>query len=105
MNERTIFLEALDKDDPNQRSAFLDSACAGDDALRQRVEALLKSDAEAGSFLGKLAPERVAQELAMLPPIDETQTQTPGSGQPAEDLGFLTRCDKPNVLGRLGHYD
>ena len=28
MNERSIFLEALDKEDPAQRSAFLDTACA-----------------------------------------------------------------------------
>jgi len=33
MNERSIFLEALDKDDPTQRSAFLDTACAGDAAF------------------------------------------------------------------------
>jgi hypothetical protein len=49
----------------SQRSSFLDEACAGDDALRRRVEALLKSHVEAGSFLGKLAPERVAEELAI----------------------------------------
>src|SRR5262245_54694429 len=105
MNERSIFLEALDKDDPNQRSAFLDTACAGDDALRQRVEALLNSHLEAGSFLGKLAPERVAEDLAMLPPIDETQAQASDDDQLAEDLEFLTPTKKTNVLGSLGHYD
>jgi hypothetical protein len=67
----------LDKDDPTQRSAFLDTACAGDDALRQRVEALLKSHLEAGSFLGKLAPERVAEELAMQQAADRTRDETP----------------------------
>src|SRR5512138_732876 len=105
MNERTIFLEALDTADLTQRSAFLDTACAGDEALRQRVEALLHSHQEAGSFLGKLAPQRVAEELAMLPATGETQTQVNGHEKPGEDLGFLAPSDKPNVLGRLGHYD
>src|SRR5262245_36475552 len=63
MNERSIFLDALDQADPTQRSAYLDQACAGDAALRQRVEALLKTHAEAGGFLDKLAQERVAEEL------------------------------------------
>jgi hypothetical protein len=76
MNERTIFLEALEKDDPTERSVFLDTACAGDDGLRHRVKALLKSHAEAGSFLGKLAPERVAEELANQHANDEPQGET-----------------------------
>jgi hypothetical protein len=28
MNERAIFLEALDRDDPMQRAAFVETACA-----------------------------------------------------------------------------
>jgi len=42
MNERSIFMEALDKDTLALRSAFLDETCGGDTALRQRVEALLQ---------------------------------------------------------------
>jgi eukaryotic-like serine/threonine-protein kinase len=53
MNERTLFLEALEQDDPAKRSAYLEAACAGDSALRFRVEALLKSHEGAGSFLGE----------------------------------------------------
>src|SRR5688572_33473076 len=105
MSERSIFLEALDKDDPAQRSAYLDTACAGDDVLRRRVELLLKSHAEAGSFLGKLAPERVAEEWANLHTDDETQGEAPEDDKASEDLGFLTPADKPGVLGRLAHYD
>src|SRR5205823_5681525 len=99
------FLEALDQADPTQRSAFLDKACAGDAALRQRMEALLKSHAEAGGFLDKLAPERVAEELAMQQTGEKTQGDTPGNDRAGEDLGFLSPADKPDVLGRLGHYD
>jgi hypothetical protein len=104
MSERSIFLEALDKEDPTERSTFLDTACAGDDELRQRVEALLKSHAEAGNFLGKLAPQLLAEELP-LPQTAEMQGETPANGQVNMDLGFLTPSDKTDALGRLGHYD
>jgi hypothetical protein len=105
MNERSIFLEALDKEDPIQRSAYLDTACGGDDSLRLRVEALLKSHFEAGSFLGKLAPERVADELALYQTADENQCVTPVGAPANGDLDFLLPTDKAGVLGRLGHYD
>ena len=51
MNETKIFDEALDIPNPADRAAYLARACAGDEALRQRVLALLKSHEEAGSFL------------------------------------------------------
>ena len=104
MNERSIFLEALEKEDPTQRSAFLDTACAGDDSLRQRVEELLRSHVEAGSFLGKLAPQRLAEELAIPLTAEATQPETPAEARAKVDLSFLTRPDKPDLLGRLGHY-
>src|SRR6516162_1565451 len=94
MNERSIFMEALDKQDPTQRSAFLDTACAGDDALRQRVEALLNSHIGAGSFLSKLAPQRLAEELAIERAAEETEDATPADTQADEDFGFLTPTDK-----------
>ena len=61
MNERAIFMEALDRDTPTERAAYLDEACAGDPALRERVEALLRSHEAAGDFPGKQAvPKKVA---------------------------------------------
>src|SRR5262245_55138304 len=51
MNEEAIFVEALSKGNPAQRQAFLEQACAGDEALRRRVQALLEVHARAGSFL------------------------------------------------------
>jgi serine/threonine protein kinase len=36
---------------PGQRAAYLDQACAGDAALRQHVEELLRASADAGAFL------------------------------------------------------
>src|SRR5262245_4835329 len=52
------------KRDPGQRAAFLDQACAGDEALRKEVESLLASDAQAGDFLATTALRVAAEELA-----------------------------------------
>jgi len=38
---------------PAQREGYLKGACRGDDVLRARVEALLRADAEAGSFMAQ----------------------------------------------------
>src|SRR5213080_2852768 len=45
-----VFHAALDCE-PGQLSAFLDKACAGDEVLRGKVEALLASHQRAGSFI------------------------------------------------------
>ncbi|HEY7330525.1 MAG TPA: protein kinase [Gemmataceae bacterium] len=51
MNERSLFFAVLDIDDPSERSAYLDSACAGNAALRSQVEQLLKAHHESGLFM------------------------------------------------------
>ncbi len=38
-----------------RRDAYLDTACGGDAALRQRIEALLRAHELAGTFMGSLA--------------------------------------------------
>src|SRR5262249_61605455 len=48
---KEIFLGALEKSDPGERQAYLQEACAGDRELQEQVEALLKSNDQAGSFL------------------------------------------------------
>jgi len=45
-----IFHAALDQE-PDQVGAFLDTACAGDELLRRKVEALLSSHQRAGGFI------------------------------------------------------
>ena len=47
---KEIFHAALDCE-PNQLNAFLDETCAGDEALRGNVEALLASHQQAGNFI------------------------------------------------------
>ncbi|HTU88893.1 MAG TPA: hypothetical protein VMF69_02245, partial [Gemmataceae bacterium] len=51
MNEQSLFVEALEKQDPAERAAFLDQMCAGDPALRQRLERLLQRHEQDDSFL------------------------------------------------------
>ena len=51
MQEQSIFVEALDREDPAERAAFLLQVCASDSALRQRIERLLQRHQQADSFL------------------------------------------------------
>src|SRR5215204_5073672 len=52
---------------PAGRAAFLDSACAGDAALRRDVERLIDAHERAGSFIESPAYERAAGLLAAEP--------------------------------------
>jgi serine/threonine protein kinase/Flp pilus assembly protein TadD len=51
MQEQSLFIAALEKEDPAERAAFLDRACAGDPGLRRRIERLLQRHEQSGSFL------------------------------------------------------
>jgi len=46
-----IYYQALERKSQEERTAFLDEACAGDADLRGNVEALLRSNDKAGNFL------------------------------------------------------
>jgi WD40 repeat protein/serine/threonine protein kinase len=85
MNERQIFLGVLDLEDAAMRAAYLDKVCAGNPALRQRVEELLQSHAERGSFLEVAALEQLAQNDRL--------------------LSFLAPPGAPDSLGRMDHYE
>src|SRR2546429_1378684 len=83
MSEESIFAAALEKRTPQERAAFLDAACAGDAALRRRVETLLASDERAGSFLLKPpsdvhAPATNPDSAAPSPRADDSD-EGPGS--------------------------
>lgn len=117
MSERDIFLAALDRESPTDRTTYLDEACAGDPALRRQVEALLLSHEGAGSFLGTPVAEQAATNddqadapTIFVPPA-KPESQNPngeptdaGRGGSDEPLTFLTPTDQPGRLGRLGHY-
>jgi serine/threonine-protein kinase len=51
----TILAQAVEIAAPQQRQAFVEQACGGDAALRQRVERLIANHFQAGSFLERPA--------------------------------------------------
>ena len=55
-SKHDIFNAAADLADQSERAAFLDRACAGNEALRAEIEDLLRHDADVGSFLQSRAP-------------------------------------------------
>src|SRR5262249_11593254 len=83
--ERTIFLGALDREDPAERAAYLDAVCAGKPALRQRIEELLRSHREADTFLNVPAPDALAAR--------------------GRSRAFRGPPPGPGALGRLDHYE
>jgi serine/threonine protein kinase/tetratricopeptide (TPR) repeat protein len=87
MNEREIFIAALEKDSPEDRRHFLDLACQDAAALRRRVEELLEVHARAGSYLNRpLAAPLLTGDYAQAgegPP--EAGEPKAGSGEGAGD--------------------
>jgi serine/threonine protein kinase/tetratricopeptide (TPR) repeat protein len=79
MDERSIFMAALERESASERSAYLDEACGGDTALRQRVEALLTSHQQAGSFLRIPVPERVAEKVSAPASLEEAGGDAPAT--------------------------
>jgi WD40 repeat protein/serine/threonine protein kinase len=71
MTERSVFLAVLDIDDPAERSAYLDQACADNPALRTEVEKLLEAHNKPGPFMDRPAPALVAT-------VDEPIAERPG---------------------------
>ena len=107
MGERAIFFEAVEKDDPAERAAYLDDACAGDPNLRRRIEALLQSHATVGDFLDMPAAEQLAAGSGM--PADRgfsgAGLASPERSEANVPLDFLAPSRRPDSLGRLGHYE
>ena len=58
-----LFHAALERK-PEERAAFLDEACAGDEELRKEVEALIAAHEQSVSFIEKPALEVEARLLA-----------------------------------------
>jgi eukaryotic-like serine/threonine-protein kinase len=70
----TMFGDALELGSPDAQAAYLDRACRGDAALRQRVEALLRAHDKAGRFLEGEAP---GGSTAMT--VDQPVGESPGT--------------------------
>jgi serine/threonine protein kinase/tetratricopeptide (TPR) repeat protein len=69
---KAIFLAAIDEHAPERWPAFLDQACAGDVALRARVEKLLRAQCALGSF-------HEASRSALSATIDYPIAEGPGT--------------------------
>jgi WD40 repeat protein/serine/threonine protein kinase len=94
---KALFLAALGQSTPAERARFLDRECAGEPALRGRVERLLQAHGETDHLLDQ--PLVGESETA-----GQAGTDPPGP-EPDDRLSFLTPTDAPGVLGRLDHYD
>src|SRR5437763_13661862 len=79
MTERDIFVAALQKEDPAERQAYLDEACAGQPELRRQVEDLLRLHEGAGSFLEKPAAESPATGAVQDAPEHTPSPEAPGA--------------------------
>jgi serine/threonine protein kinase len=97
----TIFGDALERKSPQDRAAYLDEACRHDRELRARVEALLRSEQEAGRFLQgeATAPGRVSVEKK---PLTEGPGTVIGPYKLLEQIGeggfgvvFMTEQQQP----------
>jgi WD40 repeat protein/serine/threonine protein kinase len=84
MTERTIFLAALDIDDPVERVAYVERACGDDSGLRCQVEGLLTAHRRPSEFMARPAPALVTVEL---PPAAETPGATVGPYKLLEEIG------------------
>jgi DNA invertase Pin-like site-specific DNA recombinase len=88
--EKALFVQALEIEDPEQRSQFLDQACGTDLPLREQVQNLLALSQSAGNFFTDCAP---ALEAA------------PGdAGQILAEAGSALEADETCESHRIGTY-
>jgi tRNA A-37 threonylcarbamoyl transferase component Bud32/tetratricopeptide (TPR) repeat protein len=93
MTERSVFLSALEIDDPAERTAFLDEACGDNPEVRERVEVLLAAHAAAGGFMSRPAVDRV--------PLDPTVGE-PAAAGPAEGLSGTLLAGRYELGPKVG---
>src|ERR1043165_6864115 len=101
---KELFLAALEMT-AAERSAYLDTACAGDDAMRRQIEAMLTSHEKSGELLQEAAATEADRTAAFTPQMTGSATAVAENLNTDESLSFLAPSDKPDHLGRLGHYE
>src|SRR5271156_5593329 len=89
MTEATIFIAALDKPIEAERTAFLAEACAGDERLRRRVEALLRAHAEPDDILDRMGDRLGVTEVTppSLPDVEPAGAIVAGRYKLLEPIG------------------
>ena len=91
-------LEAVLEQEESQRTAFLDRACAGDEALRKEVETLLVAYQQAGSLIESPALEIAAKELAQ----DQAQSAQEEDREDAFTLAAGTQLGRYQLEEKVG---
>jgi len=86
--ERALFDQAFELSEPAARAAFLDRACAGDPALRARLEALLAAAAPSEAFFSRLSPT--------------LSPRGPSTGAPGSADDCITQIGRYRLLERVG---
>ena len=85
-SEKGIFFDALEKNTPEERAAFLDGACGTNPAQRAKVEALLADHFRQDSFMKEPAVDASAP-TAPAPPPAEVPAQMLGRYKLLEKIG------------------
>src|SRR5262245_40035702 len=98
---RTLFEQALERQSPTERRAFLDEHCSHDPALRNEVEALLGAYSSAGEFLESPAADLQSIWSDVPDTFASSDTQSPGRSAAFSRFDFLDPPRRPDHLGRL----
>ena len=77
-----LFFAALELENADDRAAYLDHACAGDPALRARLDQLLAAHERAGQFLKGTSPE--AADPSSAATLVDTERSVGESDDPSE---------------------
>jgi WD40 repeat protein len=85
-SEKELFFEALDKNTPEERAAFLDGACGRDPARRARVEALLADHFREDAFMKKPAVKGERPTITVFP-IEEVAGTVIGRYKLLQQIG------------------
>src|SRR5262245_20077942 len=110
MKDREILAGASQITDPDARTEFLDKACAGDLALRARVERLLQSCITEASSIDVSTPNDVGDVTRTISPgaggHQLGETKAPEDGESDIDLRtMLLPSQEKGSIGRLDHYE
>ena len=108
MNEREIFLAAIEIADPARRAAHVEQACGSDAKLRAQVEELLKTHAQSSQFLETPAvatDASVAQTLVTDSSATDDDPRAERASAEGEIHKYLQPATRTGWLGRLGHYE
>jgi serine/threonine protein kinase len=94
--EKTVFCQAVEITDPEQRRQFLDQACGADKLLRERVEGLLEISKTSGDFFEKCTPALNAV------PTDADQALSTGEWVFEPETPETSRIEPYKLLQKIG---